>query len=131
MNATLQRQLCQPQQQALGTRALRLICFDGSAFLPFAENGRRKSIKGGSASPKTMVTIAEGADIQPGQPHANALRTTRSTLAILRDDAAFLSLAENRGAREYKRWIGWKARPLLRIRYGSEDDGNNRRRRRY
>jgi len=21
------------------------------------------------------------------------------------------------------RWIGWKARPLLRIRYGSEDDG--------
>jgi hypothetical protein len=20
------------------------------------------------------------------------------------------------------RWIGWKARPLLRIRYGSEDD---------
>jgi len=22
-----------------------------------------------------------------------------------------------------RRWIGWKARPLLRIRYGSEDDG--------
>jgi hypothetical protein len=21
-----------------------------------------------------------------------------------------------------QRWIGWKARPLLRIRYGSEDD---------
>ena len=21
-----------------------------------------------------------------------------------------------------KRWIGWKARPLLRARYGSEDD---------
>jgi len=23
-------------------------------------------------------------------------------------------------------WIGWKARPLLRIRYGSEDDGERR-----
>jgi hypothetical protein len=25
-----------------------------------------------------------------------------------------------------QRWIGWKARPLLRIRYGSEDDENHR-----
>jgi hypothetical protein len=31
---------------------------------------------------------------------ANALRTTRSTLAILRDDSAFLSLAENRNPRK-------------------------------
>ena len=31
---------------------------------------------------------------------ANALRTTRSTLAILRDDAAFVPLAENGSARE-------------------------------
>ena len=23
------------------------------------------------------------------------------------------------------RWIGWKARPLLRIRYGSEDDARS------
>src|SRR4030095_16901685 len=28
------------------------------------------------------------------------------------------------------RWIGWKARPLLRIRYGSEDDGRKIARRR-
>src|SRR4029077_20494855 len=61
---------------------------------------------------------------QAGKPsgscRTNALRTTRSTLAILRDDAAFLSLAENRGAREYKRWIGF-----------SQDDVGNRRRRKY
>jgi hypothetical protein len=30
-----------------------------------------------------------------------------------------------------RRWIGWKARPLLRIRYGSEDDVGNRQTRRY
>ena len=28
-----------------------------------------------------------------------------------------------------QRWIGWKARPLLRIRYGSEDDAQVDRRR--
>jgi hypothetical protein len=60
----------------------------------------RESMMGGSASPKTMLTIAEGADIQAGQPRANALRTTRSTLAILSDDAAFAPLAENGSARE-------------------------------
>jgi hypothetical protein len=60
----------------------------------------RESIMGGSAPPNTMLTIAEGADIQAGQPHATALRTTRSTLAILSDDAAFAPLAENGSARE-------------------------------
>jgi hypothetical protein len=44
-----------------------------------------------------MLTIA---GYQAGKPHANALRTTRSSVAILSDDAAFLSLAENRGAKE-------------------------------
>src|ERR1700757_795281 len=34
-----------------------------------------------------------------GRP-ANALRTTRSTLAILRNDAALLSLSQNESARE-------------------------------
>jgi hypothetical protein len=41
-----------------------------------------------------MSENREGADF------ANALRTTRSTLPILRDDAAFLSLAENGSARD-------------------------------
>ena len=66
-----------------------------------------------------MLAIAESADIRVDK-HANALRTTRSTLAILHDDAAFLSLAENGGAREHDGWIGF-----------SEDDVGNRRRHRY
>jgi hypothetical protein len=37
---------------------------------------------------------------QAGKPHANALRTTRSTLAILRDDTAFIPLSESGSARE-------------------------------
>src|SRR5882724_13573546 len=60
----------------------------------------RESIEGGSASPKTMLAIAEGANIRRGSLHANALRTTRSTVAILCDEAALLSLAKNGSARE-------------------------------
>ncbi len=67
--------------------------------------------KGGSAGkpgrcfasvtvPKTMLAIAEGAKYQPGTPSGNALRTTRSTLAILPDDTAFVPLSKNGSARE-------------------------------
>ena len=33
--------------------------------------------------------------------------------------------APSAGAREHHGWIGWEARPLLRIRYGSEDDAKS------
>jgi len=62
----------------------------------------RQSIVGGSASPKTMSKAIAQAQMSDGEAayFANALRTTRSTLAILRDDSAFVSLAENRSPRK-------------------------------
>src|SRR5436190_6112026 len=60
---------------------------------------------------------------------ARALGTSASTTNLLRWFG--FPIAENESAREHHGWIGWKARPLLRIRYGSEDDIGNRRRRRY
>ena len=44
------------------------------------------------------------AQISGGANSPNALRTTRSTLFTLRDDAAFLSLSENASAREQNPW---------------------------
>jgi hypothetical protein len=51
------------------------------------------STAGGSASPKTMLAMPKVKNIRRASREANALRTTRSTLVILRDDAALLSLA--------------------------------------
>jgi len=58
-------------------------------------------------------------EYQTGKPHANALRTTRSILAILRDDAALLSLAENRSAESI---MGGSASPktMLTIAEGAD-----------
>ena len=50
----------------------------------------------GAGAPSRRQLTARGRAVSI----ANALRTTRSTVAILCDEAALVPLAENRGARE-------------------------------
>src|SRR6266403_2885115 len=88
------------QQGQLAQALLQLICCDDPAFLSLAKNGSAREHRGWIGFSEDDVGNRRRRKFRRGSLHANALRTTRSTVAILCDEAALLSLAKNGSARE-------------------------------
>jgi hypothetical protein len=75
---------------------LQLFCYHDSALLPLAENGGTRERHRWIDFSEDDINNRRGRRYQAGKPHANPLRTTRSTLAILRDDIPFVPLPKTK-----------------------------------